>query len=230
MSVSEISTPSAPSGAAPAGFHRLSPKTSVRGGFFIAAIVAIVFTVITVLLIIGLYSGKSGADAPPLWLAGIFVLVDLAIIAWAIKSFLRWTMTGQTTVDVSSPAAFPGEPLEVIVSQPGQFAIDQCNVDLICEEAATYTAGTDTETKTEIVRTLPLCDLSGLTSRNGQMLTRQTVKIPADAMLTFNAPNNKITWMIRVKMTIPKRPDSEQLFPVRVLSRQIVALEGQKNG
>jgi hypothetical protein len=230
MSVSEITAPSAAAGGAPAGFHRLSPKTSVRGGFFLALIVAIIWTVVTFFLIVGMYSGKTAEAGPPVWLPAIFILLNLAILVWPIKSFLRWTLTGQTTVDISSPTAFPGEPLEVIVSQPGQFTIDKCNVELICEESATYTAGTDTETKTEIVRTIPICDIGSVTARGGQMLTRQTVKIPEDAVLSFNASNNKITWMIRVKMVIPKRPDSEQLFPVRVLSRQIVALEGQNNG
>lgn len=224
-----IQSTSAPGDPLP-GFHRLSPQSTVRGSFLTALVVTLVWCAFTGFLTFGPPSQKSGDSAAPVWLLGIFGVISLLLIFWTVKSFLRWTLTGQTTVDVSSATAVPGEPIEIIVAQPGQFIIDQCNVELICQESATYTAGTDTETKTEIVRTIPICDIGNVTARNGQMLTRQTIVIPADAMLSFDARNNKITWMIRVKMVIPKRPDSQQLFPLRVLTRQIVELEGKNNG
>lgn len=230
MSDSSVITGNA-AGQPPAGFHRLKPRSSVRGGFLLALFITLVWTFFTTLLVVALAGDQSrDGDKTPVWFALIFFGLNALLFFWLGKSFLRWLLTGQTTVDVSLPTAFPGEPLEVIVSQPGRFVIDKCTVDLICEEKASYTAGTDKVTKTEIVRTMPLCDLSRVEARNGKMLTRQTVMIPADAMLSFKAANNEINWVVRVIMIIPRRPDTEQLFPVRVLSREAAAGEGEKNG
>jgi len=229
MNTAQKSSKSA-AAAPPDGFHRLAPKSSVRRGFLFAAIFTTCWIGFFVLMFIGWNNADKGSAPPPLWFIALFGVITLGLIFWCIKSFLRWTMTGQTTVDVNTASAIPGETLEVLVSQPGQFAIDNCNVDLVCQESATYTAGTDTETKTEIVRTIPVCELTGVTAANGQTITRQGVLVPADAMLSFNSSNNKIEWLIRVKMTITRRPDSEQLFPIRVLSRQIVETEAANHG
>lgn len=222
------STKATATSGTPEGFHRLAPRSSVRTGFFMAFFMALTWTAVTGFIIYKMVWEDSESSA--IWVPLIFTFVDLILIYWATKSFLRWTMTGQTTVDVNTASALPGQPVELIVCQPGKFQIDTCAIDFICEEAATYTAGTDTETRREIVRTVPICELTGVAARNGQMLTRQAVLVPSDAMLSFDAPNNKITWMFRVKMTIPHRPDSEQLFPIRVLSQQILIAEGYKHG
>lgn len=200
----------------------------MRQGFFLAFLMTMIWTAVTGFIIYKMVWEDSESSA--IWVPLIFTFVNLIMIYWLVKSFLRWTITGQTTVDVNTASALPGEPIELIVCQPGKFQIDTCTIDFVCEEAATYTAGTDTKTKREIVRTIPICELASVAARNGQMLTRQAVMMPADAMLSFDAPNNKITWMFRVKMTISRRPDSEQLFPIRVLSQQILIAEGSKHG
>lgn len=211
----------------PPGFVRLKPATSLSAGFFIAAVFAIVFSVVTVLIIADGADSVEGGKTNFLVLSWGFGLASIALIAWAVKALLRWTLTGQTLVDVSPPVAVPGGALEVIVHQPGKFKISKCTVALVCEEQATYMHGTDTTTKTEEVQSIPVCDLQDMSTRKGQMLTRQTTIIPADVMPSFSANNNKIVWMIQVKMEVPRRPDVVQNYPFKLVPRAALSPEAQ---
>ncbi len=215
------------SGGAPPGFYRLTPFQSVRKSFIAGFFFAMVWTIVTGFIIFANLNNPDPQKEPSI-VAGIFlVAVNALILIWPVRSFLRLIMTGQTTVDVNSEIAFPGEPLEVIVCQPGKFVIDKCTVDFVCEERATYSQGTDTVTRQEIVRNVSMCELTNLQSREGKTLTHQTVIVPPDAMPTFEAKHNEINWIIRVQMVIPKRPDTEQLFRVRVATPEILAEEGK---
>lgn len=192
-----------------------------------AALIAALFTAAEVGILID-YFDDGQPEKKSLMLVLGFSAAAILLIGWTIKSLLRWILTGQTLVDVSAPVAVAGEPLEVIVHQPGKFQISKCLVALVCEERATYTHGSDTTTQTEIVETIPVCELENVDSRQGQMLTRQTTVVPPNLMPTFEAKNNSIIWMIRVTMEIPRRPDSTQDFPIKVLPPQISSPEVQR--
>ena len=76
-------------------------------------------------------------------------------------------------------------------------------IRLECEERATYQRGTDTHTDTSTLFRQTLYDRFGLEIATG----RVEIDIPFDAMHSFDAPDNKIVWAIKVEGEIPLRPD-----------------------
>jgi hypothetical protein len=210
----------------PNGYYRLSPEYTTRGQFLGLFLAAIFWNGIT-WGVMGTRCLKG--TGPPLWFFSIFAIVGLLILWGAIYKFFTWTMVGDTTLEVSSSTLSPGQKLDVVISQPGRFIINTLALDLVCREKATYRAGTDTTTRTEIVREVPLINLTNLSAREGKVLTQQSITIPHDATMTFDSTNNKVDWLVRIKMTIPRRPDSEQLFRLRILSPEVIAQEGRNN-
>src|SRR5690606_7050774 len=133
-------------GGAPPGFHRLKPFQSVRKSFVSGFFFALVWTVVTGFFVYAHFNETNPENQSSFFVILILVVINTLVLIWPAKSFLRLVMTGQTTVDVSSEIALPGEKLEVIVSQPGKFIIDKCTVDFVCEERARFNQGTDTIT------------------------------------------------------------------------------------
>jgi hypothetical protein len=83
-------------------------------------------------------------------------------------------------------------------------------------EQATYRVGTDTRTATETFHDQVLADVPAPTcSAGGSLLLR----IPADAMHSFESSNNKIVWQLAVHGEIARWPDADETFPLAVLPR-----------
>jgi hypothetical protein len=56
--------------------------------------------------------------------------------------------------------------------------------------------------------------------KNGVMNREFQLRIPAESMHSFKAPNNKVVWTLLVKGDIPKRPNVKDkyeltIFPLR---------------
>ena len=103
-------------------------------------------------------------------------------------------MVGPLTVEVDAHPFAPGGRYAGHVRQGGLFRLSQVGVALVCTEAATYQAGTTESTdKREVSRhvaelpePLPACP------------TDFAVAVPADAMHSFAAKKNAITWTLSV--------------------------------
>jgi hypothetical protein len=89
----------------------------------------------------------------------------------------------------------------------------QLEIVLEGAEEATYRRGTDTKTDRAVFTTIPIAKLND-PARLQQGWTHVT--LPADTMHSFAAPNNKITWTLRVRGEIPKWPDIDDEYPVHV--------------
>jgi len=204
------------------GYYRLNPEASHKAQFWTLLAVALFWNGITWTVFL---ADSKDSDDSPVWFIAIFMIVGALIFAGAIWNLLKWLMVGETHVDINEPNPTPGQKLEILVSQPGRYSIDRLSIHLVCKEKATYRQGTDTKTKTEIVREAPVCDLEQLTSRDGQILAHQACQVPTDAMPGFASSNNEITWMIRVKMVLPGRPDVEQFYPFRIMAPDVKRIE-----
>jgi hypothetical protein len=128
-----------------------------------------------------------------------FVLVGIVLILAVLGSALKWfvsSLTGRIDVEVSTHPLVLGGSSRIHVAQRGLIALKRVELRLICTEAATYIAGTSTATATkEVVRHL-IADPDE--NPAGGLPLEIDFTVPADAMHSFEAPNNKIIWTLRV--------------------------------
>jgi len=128
-----------------------------------------------------------------------FVLVGIVLILAVLGSALKWlvsSLIGPIDVEVSTHPLVPGGSSRIHVAQRGLVALKRVELQLICTEAATYLAGTSTSTATKEVVRHPI----GAPDENptGGLPLELDFTVPADAMHSFEAPNNKINWTLRV--------------------------------
>ncbi|MFO0930814.1 MAG: hypothetical protein U0736_27910 [Gemmataceae bacterium] len=98
------------------------------------------------------------------------------------------------------------------MDQFGLSALRNARVTLKCTESATYTAGTSTSTATREVVRAPVGESAG--SLAGGM--RGTLLVPDEAMHSFEAAHNKITWTLEVRGRVAGFLPHSQEYPVIV--------------
>jgi hypothetical protein len=127
-----------------------------------------------------------------------FVLVGIVLILAVLGSALKWfasSLIGRIEVEVSTHPLVLGGPVRIHVVQRGLIALKRVELRLICTEAATYIAGTSTATATkEVVRHL----IAEPDENPAGLPLEIDFTVPGNAMHSFEAPNNKIIWTLRV--------------------------------
>jgi hypothetical protein len=97
-------------------------------------------------------------------------------------------------VEVSDHPLVPGRRYELAVAQRGPTRLGGVRVELVCEEVATYQAGTSQSTARRVVARHPL---PADRDTGGPPLSF-ALDVPPGGMHSFEAKNNKIRWLIRV--------------------------------
>jgi hypothetical protein len=154
-------------------------------------------------------------DGPwfPLIILGVFALIGLAILWYAISKTLQiWNPV--TTVICSQRNLYPGSEFEVSWLHQGNTArIEKFTISLESDESVTYRQGTSTRTETKRLYEKVIVESTEQTEiSQGFML----VEIPPDSMHTFLANRNKIKWQIRVRGTIQFWPDIDDTYEITV--------------
>lgn len=120
-----------------------------------------------------------------------FVLVGLMLLAnffYSLLVFFVNQLVGKVEVLLGRHPIAPGQTVDVFVQQSGPFALNRIGVRLVCIESATYTQGTSTSTATKTVYEEEAEEQSGSFQ----------VKIPLEAMHSFQSSNNGIKWRLEV--------------------------------
>jgi len=171
--------------------------------FGCAVAVAIFWNAILSSFVIDAFNKWNRAGQIP-WLDMLFltpfVLVGLLMIGTAFFFGVRWfvsTLTGQVAVEVSAHPMLPGDVVRIHIAQTGTFRLVRVAVLLVCTEEATYIAGTSKSTAKKEVAKHPLVDPGANPDGDGLPLTTDST-IPTGLMHSFDAPNNKIKWVLRV--------------------------------
>lgn len=129
-----------------------------------------------------------------------FVLVGVVMIAYTVYAGLRWViagLVGTVEVELSVHPLVPGSTARVRVSQGGPFPLARVFVRLVCTEAASFVVDTSKSTAKYEAAAHTVSDPEQ--SLDGGGLPRDaTFIVPADAMHSFDAPNNEINWTLRV--------------------------------
>jgi hypothetical protein len=126
-----------------------------------------------------------------------FVLVGLLLLAaalFALAYVLVGLLTGSLRVEIATHPLLPGSSAEVFIEQVGLCPLRSVQMVLKCVESARYSDGEGLLTTTkEVYRS----DVAGPEPNLSGGL-RTTLTVPSDAMHSFEAPHNKITWVLEV--------------------------------
>lgn len=193
----------------------LRPNWSPLAKFLGMTFVALFWNGITsIFVFIAVQSFQKGR---PEWFLTVFitpfVLIGVGLILGVVYSFLSLFNPRPTLV--LSRAKIPlGESAELSWKfARGAGAIRRVQVTLRGKEKATYRRGTSTYTDEEAFHTETIHDTTDpFDIREG----RAEIRIPTDAMHSFQAPNNQIAWSIQFTGEVGLWPDVNSEFPLNV--------------
>ena len=155
-----------------------------------------------------------------MWLFGVpFIAIGLLLFAgslWRTFSALR---VAPPEVSISRTKLRPGERFNVAYVQRFRLptTLQDCRVELVFRESATYTQGTDIRTDTHENVESSFDGPAGSFEAGAEVRRDGDFQIPTDAMHSFNARHNKLEWFVRVHVDIQEWPDMIELFDLTVL-------------
>jgi hypothetical protein len=154
----------------------------------------------------------------PFVLAGAWTLVALGRQVWMT------TLLGATRVEVSDHPFYPGGEYRGFVSQTGRLRVRWFQVQLVCEEHATYQQGTDIRVATERVFCKTLFSRRKFDVVPGMAFEASfAIPVPAAAMHSFAAPHNAVAWALVVRGRAVRWPEFQRRFPLCVYPRPSAA-------
>jgi hypothetical protein len=151
-----------------------------------------------------------------------FAAVGLGLLVWAIWPWIASLRVARPQVSISNDQLRVGEEFGLVYQQSFKSAVDvnRFAIQLVLHESATYRRGTNTYTATydHVIQQL---DLPARHFDAGEVFAqRQTLAIPPNAMHSFSAYRNRLSWLIRLHVSIPGWPDFKQDYPVTVLAER----------
>lgn len=157
----------------------------------------------------------------------LFGLVGLGLACLSLR-FLLILFNPRPVLTVERPAVPLGEPLALAWSMDGRVdRLKRLQLWLEGRELATYRRGTDTLTDANVFARFNIADTTA------QMDIRSdsaTIALPLDSVPSFEAPNNKIEWVIRMHGEIPHWPDLSETWPFKLLpARSSAALSSSSS-
>lgn len=196
------------------GFTRLKPAGRPLLRVVASVIGAIVFCGVAV----GVYAIASGGfERRPHVVASIVLLVVGLIGVGMIGASFYYALAlanPRPTLLMRGGALTLGQSTHVGLAFSGQVsAIRRLAVTLEGREEATYQVGTNTHTDKKTFTTIPLFESSDPSEMRETMLP---VAVPPETMHSFEAPNNKIVWTLKVHGDIARWPDVREAYKIVV--------------
>lgn len=142
-----------------------------------------------------------------------FVAIGIGLIGGVFYQAMA-LFNPRPLITVSQGVAHPGDALDVRWEFTGRTdRLTRLQLSLEGREEATYRRGTDTVTDKETFARIQLLDTTDLIALHAGSARLQ---IPASAMHSFKAPNNKIVWALKLHGNIPRWPDVKEEFPFEI--------------
>lgn len=155
-----------------------------------------------------------------MWLFGVpFIAIGVFLLVGSLWNMFAGLKVAPPEVSVSRTELRPGESFNVTYVQRFRLAttLQDCRVELVFRESATYTQGTDTRTDTHEQVVMFFEGPAGHFDPGAEVRRDGTLQIPADAMHSFEATHNKLQWFVRVHVDVQEWPDMTELFDLTVL-------------
>lgn len=164
---------------------------------------------------------RQHLDGEPNWLLTWLVVPFLLAGAWTVYALVRQivltTGIGTTLVELSDHPLFPGREYKALVSQSGRLYARWFQVELVCEERATYQQGTDTRTACAVVHRESVYRARRFQISSGTPHEAEfSLAVPAGAMHSFASPHNAVQWCLVVRGRMARWPEFERRFPLYV--------------
>lgn len=213
--------PPIPKAMPPAGVMReIRPETGFAAravGFLLFAILWNGIVSVFVVVMVREWIGGRRPWVMTLFLVP-FVAIGLLVVWGAAHQFLVAGAYRRLAMRTDRQVVHPGERLRIAVRHPGEYMISRWAASLVCREKVRYTRGTDTRHEDRVVYEEAVDEASGISVSPSRPLQREFgATVPAGAMHSFDAENNKIVWSIRLKAVVPGRPDLDVEYPVIVI-------------
>ncbi len=176
-------------------------------------------------LLVALFAYQIGVGYFPVWLRVILALLvatPLAVIGWRM-TMSTWRETrgvggaGSTRVEIDRFPLVSGEPAQATLLQFGPARLRALEVDLVCDEIASFRQGTDSRTATVEVYRRSLLAEKRIDAPAGKAFRRELeVRTPTAGPHSFVSPNNEVRWSIEVTITPVTRAEVRRRFPLCV--------------
>jgi hypothetical protein len=192
----------------------LAPAVSPNGKLIGLIIFALIWNGIVSVFVFNLFSGGAGGFS---WFLALFlvpfVLVGLGVVG-GVFYYAMALFNPRPRLTTNPGVLLAGETVSVQWELSGRTdRLRRLQIALEGREEATFRRGTDTRTDKEVFTRIQITDTSDpLAMRSGSA----QIRLPAGAMHSFNAPNNKIVWSLKVNGDIPRWPDINDEYPVTV--------------
>jgi hypothetical protein len=164
-----------------------------------------------------LFSMFGEKNGPPIFMMLFltpFVLVGLGLMAAVVYTFLG-LFNPKPVLVCSDRWLYAGSEFELSWMMKGNVSrIQKLTVFLEGTETVSYRQGTSTRTENNLFYSQPVAEV---TDAAEIAQSYHVVKIPDDAMHTFNATSNKIYWQVRFAGEIPWWPDVADTFEITIL-------------
>lgn len=202
--------------------YRLPAAVAPGWALFLALAAALAWNALVAMFVVMVVEGHLRHE--PDWgltvFVSVFVLIGIGLLIYLARQWLVTTGIGATRVEISDHPLRPGQRYEILVAQAGRLAINFLEMQLACEERATYRQGTDTRTERRRVFQQKIYRRQGIEVRPGVPFEgRCPLEIPDAAMHSFKGDHNEIGWKLIVRADVAGWPNFEREFPVVVYPR-----------
>ena len=202
--------------------YRLPINTTQGWQMAMAVIVAVVWNAIVLGFVVlavsrAVHGPERYLDVPLV----LFILPFLGIGIWFVYYLFRQALiatgVGPTQLEISDHPLFPGRHYDLFLTHGGRLTMDYIDVEMVCEEQATFRQGTDTRSESRDVFRQQIFRRERIDIPNGMAFEQQCrIEVPQSAMHSFHADHNVVMWKFVIRGQTPGWPAFERVFPIIV--------------
>lgn len=192
----------------------IQPKMGRVGSLIAILFICCFWNGIVSVFLFSMFGGKGGPPIFMLLFLTPFILVGLGFVAAAVYTLLG-LFNPKPVLVCSDRWLYAGSEFELSWMMKGNVSrIQKLTVFLEGTETVHYRQGTSTRTESNVFYSHAIAEL---TDSDSITQSYHIVKIPDDAMHTFDAASNKIQWQVRFAGEIPRWPDVADVFEITIL-------------
>ncbi|MCA9934911.1 MAG: hypothetical protein H6662_11065 [Ardenticatenaceae bacterium] len=142
-------------------------------------------------------------------IGGLFVAIGVAILGYALLVAYTRARIGKPEILLSNTTLRVGETFTVsyLHTFKRDVTVGEIHLQLIFRETATYQQGTDTRTVTHDHMIDERTEPGGSFQAGSLINQTYEFQIPPDGMHNLDVRRNKLQWILRMKMSVPRLPD-----------------------
>ena len=142
-----------------------------------------------------------------------FVLIWFGLFFYLFRNLQLATSVSPTLMEINDAQLHPGQTTTALLIQMGGLYFFKLDVNLVCEEEAVFSYGTDIRSEKVVVsRSNLLSEKDFNIVLDEQFEKSFEFTIPQNAMQSFDSPHNRISWYLEVCGEAEDRPPFVRSF------------------